>query len=71
MITKDCWGKPEYRIGEFFVQWHDNRILKNEPWYVTDAYEIVDGCMMGWDLPPFESFIQACRYLKERRCSLI
>lgn len=64
---RDVFGNLEYELGDFFVPHRTGntgqyRILKHEPWYVTDArynYNL-------WDtVPPFDSFIQAVRYLKE------
>ena len=68
-ICRNCFGKLSYtavnsRKSSFSVTKGDNRIVKHEPWYNTDAV-LSDPVFMWNDLPKFESFIQAVRYLKE------
>ena len=64
---RNVFGELEYELGDFFVPHRTGntgqyRILKHEPWYVTDA-RYADAF---WDtVPPFDSWIQAVRYLKE------
>ena len=51
--------------GKFEVRKGENRIIKHEPYYRTDAM-IIYGNTFFWEtVPPFESFIQAVKFLKE------
>lgn len=76
-ICRDTWGKLSYTAvnkykGVFSVTKGDNRIIKHEPWYRTDAMWMLDSQMAFWDNPPkFESFIQAVRWLKEHKEELL
>ena len=73
-ICRDCFGKLSYtathkregyKCADVFSVTHgDNRIIKHEPYYITDA-TIDYGLDMPWDLQHFDSFIQAVRFLKE------
>ena len=66
-VYKNIFGELEYELGKFFVPHRTGctgqyKILKREPWYVTDAVFNND----IWDaVPPFDSWIQAVRFLKE------
>lgn len=68
-------GELEFELEKFFVPHRvgcDGRyaILKHELWYVTDAYISIDG---GWceQVMPFDSWIQAVRFLKNHINELI
>lgn len=68
-ICRDCFGKLSYTATNsdkavFSVHKGDNRIIRHMPWYNTDA-RLSDPVLLWMDLPPFESFVQAVRYLKE------
>lgn len=65
---RNVFGELEYELGDFFVEHHTYgdgkyRILKHEPWYVTDAYQTYLDFM--WPIPKFDSWIKAVRFLKE------
>lgn len=71
--SRDAFGNKTYELGVFFVAKHDNgkwHILKREPWYVTDAY-IYTEPFMFWKVEPFDSFIQAVRWLKANHADLL
>lgn len=76
-ICRDVFGKLSYtEVNKqklvFSVTKGDNRIIKHEPWYRTDAMWMLDSEMAFWDNPPkFESFIQAVRWLKEHKEELL
>lgn len=67
MNHRNVFGELEFELGDFFVPHRvgntgQYRILKHMPWCVTDAV-FAD---MPWDnVPPFDSWIQAVRFLKE------
>ncbi len=72
---RNVFGEIEYTLGNFFVPHRvgcDGRyaILKREAWSVTDAYQIFDNIIME-QMMPFDSFIQAVRFLKENVENLI
>lgn len=64
---KNVFGELEFELGDYFVPHRTGctnkyRILKHEPWYVTEAR----WAELPWDsLPTFDSWIQAVRFLKE------
>lgn len=68
-ICRDVFGKLSYTAvnsdkAVFSVTKGDNRIIRHMPWYITDAKLSVP--VLLWDdLPEFDSFVQAVRYLKE------
>ena len=67
MITRNCFGKLEPRIGKYFIQRNCKgkyEIMKNEPWYTTKAV-IVNEVMFGLDIDPFDSMIKAYAWLKK------
>ena len=71
MGYRNVFGELEYKIGAFFVTHKKSgtyRIKKKEPWYVTNA------CFADnpwWDTPEFDSFIQACIWLKAHHTELL
>jgi len=73
MKYKNVFGELEFELGNFFVPHRTGctgqyRILKHEPWYVTDA-RFADEF---WDtVPPFNSWIQAVKFLKENYKDLL
>lgn len=73
MKYKNVFGELEYTLGNFFIPHRTGctgqyRILKHDPWYVTDA-RYADNI---WEtVQPFDSWIQAVRYLKEHVEELI
>lgn len=73
MKYKNVFGELEYKLGDFFVPHRTGctgqyRILKHMPWYVTDAVFANN----IWDaVPPFDSWIQAVRFLKENYKDLL
>lgn len=75
MKYKNVFGELEYELGNFFVPHRTGctgqyRILKHEPWYVTDAC-IVIGKNFWETIPPFDNWIQAVRFLKENYKDLL
>lgn len=67
MITRNCFGKLEPRIGKYFIQKSSKskyEIMKNEPWYTTNA-AIADKVMLLLDIKPFDSMIKAYAWLKK------
>lgn len=73
MITRNCLGKIEPRIGAFFVSetWGGKyKILKNEPWYVTDA-RLNDLALMWGEIEPFDSRVKAYAWLKKNVDNLL
>ena len=70
---KNIFGELEYELGNFFVPHRTGctgqyRILKRETWYVTDAVFADE----FWNtVPPFNSWIQAVRFLKENYKDLL
>ena len=71
---RDTFGKPALTIttknGVFSVRKGNNKIVKHLPYMTTDAYLNI-GLPMGDPLPPFESFIQAARFMLEHKEELI
>ena len=57
MITRNCFGKLEPRIGKY-------EIMKNEPWYTTKA-SIANEVMLWLDIEPFDSMVKAYAWLKK------
>ena len=52
MITRNCFGKLEPRIGKYFIQKSSKgkyEIMKNEPWYTTNA-AIANEVMLWLDI---------------------
>lgn len=75
MKYHNVFGELEYELGKFFVPHRTGctgqySILKREPWYVTDAYILIDGVLCE-QVMPFDSWIQAVRYLKRNFSDLI
>ena len=71
---KNVFGELEFELGAFFVPHRKGGtgkycILKHEPWYVTDACQLYLG-FIG-EVPKFDSWIQAVRYLKENYKDLL
>ena len=72
---RDVFGELEFSIGEFFVPHRTGgtgkyTILKREPWRVTAP--VIMGEHNLWDdVPVFDSFIQAVRFLKEHYTELV
>ena len=69
MKYRNVFGELEFELGAFFVPHRTGCtgkyvILKHEPWYVTDAYIIIDGVLCE-HAPLFDSWIQAVKFLKE------
>lgn len=76
MKYRNVFGELEYNIDNFFIPhrttWNNEfRILKREPWYVTDAYMIYDNEIIWEKAPTFDSWIKAVRFLKEHINELI
>ena len=68
-ICRNCFGKLSYTATNsdkavFSVTKGENRIIRNYPYLRTDA-RLSDPVFLWNDLPKFDSFIQAVRYLKE------
>lgn len=78
-ICRDCFGNLSYtavnsRKFVFSVTREKGnrkvRIIKHEPYYRTDArYDY--GLPIGEEIEPFDSFIQAARFLKENLEQLV
>ena len=70
---RNVFGDLEFEIGNFFVPHRPGatgkyHILKHERWYVTNA----SFAEIPWDdVPPFDSFIQACIWLKAHYTELL
>lgn len=72
-MNRDWLGRPEFKIGLYEVHWHKDlnrpfRIIKREAWYTTYA---MFGDVFGTYAPEFDSFIQACIWLKEHHTELL
>lgn len=70
---RDWLGRPTFKVGCYEVTWHKDRkrpftILKREDWYTTRA---VFADMFSDYAPQFESFIQACIWLKKHHTELL
>lgn len=62
-----------YRLNDYSVSNHKDKnksfkISKHYPWYTTDA---MFGDVFGTYAPEFDSFIQACIWLKEHHTELL
>lgn len=71
----NVFGELEFELGEFFVPHRTGcggqyAILKHEPWYVTDAYIVIDNTLCE-HCQLFDSWIQAIRFLKENYKDLL
>lgn len=67
MITRNCLGEIEPRIGKYFIKRTIKgkyEIMKNEPWYTTNA-AITDKVMLWLDIEPFDSMVKAYAWLKK------
>lgn len=67
MITRNCFGKLEPRIGNYIVEkrWDGKwEITKKEPYYKTTAV-LADHFLMWNDIEPFDSMVQAYAWLKK------
>lgn len=73
MGYRNVFGDLEFELGNFFVPHRavngKYSILKHEPWYVTDA-RLAD-LPFDNEVPPFDSWIQAVRFLKNNYDLLI
>ena len=71
---RDTFGRLAYTMktksGVFSVSKGDNRIIKHEPYYNTDA-RIGTGLVIGDEIPRFDSFIRAARFMVENKEVLI
>lgn len=67
MITRNVFGQIEPRIGNYFIRKNQSgkyEILKNEPWYVTNA--VLNNPVLMWDdIEPFDSLVKAYAWLKQ------
>lgn len=68
-ICRDMNGKLSYLAvnsdkAVFSVTRGDNRIIRKMPYYNTDARLSIPVLLWN-DLPKFDSFVQAVKYLKE------
>ena len=73
MIARNVFGKIEPRIGQYFIQKNSNgkyEIMKNEPWYVTNAV-LNDTVLMWLPLEPFDSLVRAYSWLKQNVQNLL
>ncbi len=71
MKNRNIFGRLEYKKGAFFVEKKPDVnakycILKNEPWYVTSA-----ALYPFFDVPVFDSFVRAARFLRDNYKDLI
>lgn len=67
MIARNCLGKIELRIGDYFVLKNSKgkyETMKNMPWYTTNAV-IVNEVMPWLDIEPFDSMVKAYAWLKK------
>ena len=67
MITRNCLGEIEPRIGKYFIKRTIKgkyEIMKNEPWYITNAV-IADEVLMWSGTEPFDSIVKAYAWLKK------
>lgn len=68
-ICRDCFGKLSYTATNtdkavFSVTRGENEIIRHYPYMRTDA-RLSDPVFLWMDLPKFDSFVQAVKYLKE------
>lgn len=73
MIARNVFGKIEPRINCYFIQKNSNgkyEIMKNEPWYVTDA-RLNDSVAMWEKIEPFDSLVKAYAWLKKNVQNLL
>lgn len=73
MITRNVFGKIEPRIGRYFVSRNSEgkyEILKNEPYYITDAV-LNDPVLMWSGIEPFDSMVKAYSWLKKNVYNLL
>ena len=67
MITRNCLGKIEPKIGKYTVEkrWDGKwEITKQEPYYRTTAV-LADAVLMWTEIEPFESMVKAYAWLKK------
>lgn len=69
-LCRDMHGRLAYTAvnsdkAVFAIHKGDNRILREHPYYTTDARLGTDLAMLWMDLPRFDSFVQAVKFLKE------
>ena len=67
MITRNCLGEIEPRIGKYFIKRTIKgkyEIMKNEPWYITNAV-IADEVLMWSGTESFDSIVKAYAWLKK------
>lgn len=73
MKHRNIFGRLEYKKGAFFVEKKPDvnakyKILR----YDSNAVMVTDAIMMPfWDLPEFDSFMQAARFLRDNFSDLI
>ena len=67
-VCRDCFGKPSYTVttehGVFSMTKGDRHITKHYPYMRTDAC-IDIGLILPEQLPPFDNFIKAVKFMKE------
>jgi len=73
-VCRNTFGRLSYTLtnkkGVFSVSKGDNRIIKHYPYYNTDA-RIDTGLVIGDEIPRFDSFIRAARFMVENKEVLI
>ncbi len=75
-LCRDMHGRLAYTTvnsykAVFAIHKGDNRILREYPYHTTDARLGTDLAMLWMDLPRFDSFVQAVKFLKENLENLI
>lgn len=73
MITRNIFGEIEPRIGEYFIRKNQSgkyEILKNYPWYVSNAV-LADPVLMWNGIEPFDSLVKAYAWLKQNVKNLL
>lgn len=66
MITRNCLGIIEPRIGNYIVvkEWNGWKIIKKEPYYSTTAV-LADPYLMWIEIESFDSMVKAYAWLKK------
>ena len=70
-LPRNVLGQVELRIGKFFIRKNHNgmwEVLKNETWYTTNA---VMADMLWSEIEPFDSMVQAYKFLKRNVNNLL
>lgn len=78
-ICRDSSGKLAYTatcknksgVHVFSVHKGENKILSHRPYYSTGAGILYPRAGFPWELPDFDSFVQAVRFLKLNIDSLV